>query len=331
MARSKNSSYWQAMLNTISNVVPTFWNIFVVMASGNTSNNNYQHLQDIFTPDSDGRVRFFTSLKDAYDACESNNNDVILLDANSTHTLTAMLTVSKNRVHFIGMDWCGRQFWQGTKVSMWVTAVATDIATIKNTGVRNSFVNLKIMNANTVAQALYTFVEWGEYTYFKNCDFDKETLLDQTTASAFVCNGDSPQFFNCTFGMLTLQDTGDIIRAPFRITKEIAGTGKVLRDAYLENCLFFKFAGGTTACHIYSAADADLERMLLLKNCMFVAHKLGSLPAQAIKGAATFTQWQVLVVNPAFANCTKLSTTTWVFAVGSAATAATAGLNVQAA
>jgi len=62
-------------------------------------------MQELFTNDSDGRIRFYTSLATAYDATESNNNDVIILDGNSTHTLTEMLTVAKNRVHFLGMDY----------------------------------------------------------------------------------------------------------------------------------------------------------------------------------------------------------------------------------
>jgi len=88
----------------IQNQVPAFGNIHIVMNSSDTDEANYQHMQDLFPVDNDGKVRFYTSLEDAYDAVESNNNDVILLDANSTHTVDAMVTVSKNRVHFIGMD-----------------------------------------------------------------------------------------------------------------------------------------------------------------------------------------------------------------------------------
>jgi acetylglutamate kinase len=73
----------------------------VVMNSSDSDEKNYQHLQDLFPGDSDGSVRFFTSLSAAYDAAESNNNDVIILDGNSTHELTAQLTIDKNRVHFV--------------------------------------------------------------------------------------------------------------------------------------------------------------------------------------------------------------------------------------
>lgn len=79
----------------------TFGNVLVVMNSSDTDEKNYQHMQDLFPPDNDGRVRFYTSLSDAYTEAESNNNDVIILDGNSTHTLTSMLDVTKNRVHFV--------------------------------------------------------------------------------------------------------------------------------------------------------------------------------------------------------------------------------------
>jgi len=93
-------------------------NVHIVMNPNDTDEKNYQHMQDLFSVDTDGYVRFYTSLSDAYDACESNNNDVILLDGNSTHTVTEMLTVSKNRVHFFGLDGGGRLCQQGAKVEL---------------------------------------------------------------------------------------------------------------------------------------------------------------------------------------------------------------------
>lgn len=88
----------------IQNQVGVIGNIHIVMNSSNTDEKNYQHMQDLFPPDTDGNVRFFTSLESAYAACESNNNDVILLDANSSHTLVNGIAWSKNRIHVIGMD-----------------------------------------------------------------------------------------------------------------------------------------------------------------------------------------------------------------------------------
>ena len=99
-----NSGYGQAMLNMIASQVPAFGNILVVMNSSNTDEANYQHLQDIIQYDPDGQLRFYTSLESAYEAAESNNNDVILLDANSSHTIANGIAWSKNRINVIGMD-----------------------------------------------------------------------------------------------------------------------------------------------------------------------------------------------------------------------------------
>ena len=48
----------------------------------------------------------FTDLETAYDQVVSGRNDILVLSPDS-HTLTAMLTVSKDRVHFIGSDMRG--------------------------------------------------------------------------------------------------------------------------------------------------------------------------------------------------------------------------------
>ena len=118
MSYNKNSGYGQALLNMVSSQIPTFGRIFIVMNSSNTDEENYNRMQEVFPPDPLGQVRFFTSLSDAYDATESNNNDVILLDANSSHSLTTGLAVTKSRVHFIGMDGGNRLVQQGTKVEL---------------------------------------------------------------------------------------------------------------------------------------------------------------------------------------------------------------------
>jgi len=104
MARSKNSGYGQAFLNGLESIIPNMGNVFVVKSSTDTSDPNYQKLQDVMTPDNDGKVRFFTSISDAVDACTTNNNDIILLDSHTSHKVTSMLTISKSRIHFIGMD-----------------------------------------------------------------------------------------------------------------------------------------------------------------------------------------------------------------------------------
>ena len=79
-------------------------------------------------------TRPWKTLDKANDAVTTNKNDIIFLVGNSTHTLTEMLSVTKNRVHFIGLDGTHRLYGQNAKVSLGVTTAATDIGTIQNTG-----------------------------------------------------------------------------------------------------------------------------------------------------------------------------------------------------
>lgn len=319
MSWNQNAWYWQAILHAIHTAVGgTFWNVFVVMNSSDTDENNYQHMQDLFWLDGDWKVRFYTSLSSAYAQTESNNNDVIILDWNSTHTLTSMLTVSNNRVHFIGMDyllWIHRPYGQSTKVSLWVTAVATDIATIKNTWTRNSFRGIKFMNANTVTEWIYCFVDWWEYTYIEDCEFYKSTDLDQTWSAEFVCNADSPVYKNNTFGSLADARSGAIIRATVLFTAELAWSGKVTRDALFEKCNFWIQCTNTANRFVYWANATDIERTCVFDRCRFICNGASTaIPAQNVAFGATLTVGNVLLDNCVSIEAwTAMSTTTWVF------------------
>jgi hypothetical protein len=272
----------------------------------------------------------FKTVSKAYSMTTSNNDDVICLMGNASHVVTEMLTVSKSRVHFVGIDGTnGRFYGQNAKISMGVTTAATDIAALKNTGVRNSFTNIKFTSANTQANSIYTVVEGGEYAVYTNCEFYKETDLDVTGAAELVCNGDSPQFIGCTIGSNANAISGAIVRANVLLTKEIAGSGLVTRDALFKNCLFWKRAGNVANRFFYGANATDVERMLLIDNCVFFNTKLAAaLPAQCVAFGAEQTQGFCLIRNCTSINNTKLSTTTGVYIDGAVPTYATSGISV---
>lgn len=69
--------------------------------------------------------RPFKTIDKALDSVTTNKNEGIALMGNATHTLTEMLTVSKNRVHIFGYDPGGRMYGQNAKVSLGVTTAAT--------------------------------------------------------------------------------------------------------------------------------------------------------------------------------------------------------------
>lgn len=264
----------------------------------------------------------------AYSLAKSNNDDVIVLMGNATHILTEMLTVSKNRVHFVGLDGSGgRIYGQNAKISMGVTTAVTDVFAIKDTGVRNSYTNVKIMSSNTLTEHISAFGGGGEYTKFDMVEFYASGKQASNTHSEMVCNIDSPQFFNCTFGSLATAVTGDNIRPAILLTKATVAAGKVTRDAYFHNCRFWKNAGGTTTAMI-KGAEADIERGFEMHNCQFKANILGSTPAVAID-VANLTVGTIDYTGDTCAfNCTKISTATNTFS-GLNAKVATATIGLQ--
>jgi len=289
MTLNQNSGYGQAIFNAIHAAVGApFGNVHIVMNSSDSDEKNFQHLQELFSPDFDGNVRFFTSLSEAYDACESNNNDVIILDGNSTHTLTSMLTVAKNRVHFIGLDWLlgiRRRYGQSSKVSASISSGATNIATIKVTGV----------------------------TYVENCEIYKSTDLDQTGAAELLANGDGSYYKDCYIGSTANAVTANGARPCVLMTRETI-TGKVARDVTFEGCIFARKCGDTDNRFIYGANANDVERMCILKDCIFVnSIEAAQDPAQAIEFGASLTSGAMLLKNCAAVKVSNISATTGVF------------------
>ena len=257
----------------------------------------------------------------AYSQVTTNNDDVICIRGGSAdNVLSATLTVAKNRVHFIGLDGAWRMYGQGAKISITATSGASNIAAIVNTGVRNSFTNLKIISNSTVAQGLYALAEGGEYAQYMNCEFYLSTQKDQSTAAHVVCNGDSAQFSNCTFGSLADAVTATSLRPALLLTKNIVTASSVSRDVKFEDCLFWTNAANTANNLVYYAAASDVERMMLFKLCGFLNNKVAvAVPAQAIQGGATLTTGQIILDPSCFAaNVTKISTTTGVLVSGAA-------------
>jgi hypothetical protein len=277
--------------------------------------------------------RPYKTIAAAYAQATSNNDDVIVLMGSATHVLTEMLTVSKNRVHFVGMDGTfGRMYGQNAKVSLGVTTAATDIGTILNTGVRNSFTNIKFINNNTVTEGVYCFVEGGEYTLMNNCEIYKSTDLDVTGAAELVMNGDSAQFINCTIGSLADARSGAVIRPNVLFTKGLAGSGKVARDVLFSGCKFWIQCTNTANRFVYGANATDVERVAEFDNCAFICNGASTaIPAQNVAFGATLTVGAVLLNRcTSLLASTAMSTTTGVFVDGAVPAAATTGISLQA-
>lgn len=342
MNYNQNSGYGSALLHSIHKAVPTIGRIFLVLDPDDTDEENVQKVREVFKHDPKGQIRVFstnasngaTPLEQAYDAVEDNNNDVIVLDGNSTHLLSGMLTVAKSRVHFVGLDFIlglKRSYGQSTKVSLTATAGASNIGTILNTGVRNSFRGIKFINSSTVTEGIYCFVDGGEYTYMENVEVYKSTDLDVTGSAEFVCNADSPIYVNCTFGSLADARSGAVIRATVLFTKDIAGSGKVARDVMFEKCNFWIQSTNTANRFVYGANATDIERVAVFSNCLFIANGASSaIPAQNVAFGASLTVGAVLLNNCASVKAsTAMSTTTGVFVNGPVPAGDTTGIALQ--
>ena|SRR3990167_3198373 len=299
-----------------------------------TADANYNRINDIYHggTDPDGSPRIHTTLALAYTemALVNNAHDVMALSANAGHAVaTAGLVITRNRMHIVGMDGGNRRFGSRSRVTG--AATVTEVGIVHNTGVGNTFRNLKFDSASTVAASIYAVAEGGEYSYYKNCEFYKSTDLDQTGAAELLMNGDSCRFENCTFGSLVNAISGAILRPCVLLTRETI-TGKACRDSEFIDCLFWRKCGDTGNRFIYGANANDVERMLLFERCIFVNAKLGTaVPAQNVAFGATQTEGEVLLKDCSSMNAaTAMSTTTGVFVDSPVPTAGTSGISVQA-
>ena len=333
MRYNLNSSYGQMLANQIASAVgPIFGKILVVVEDSDPASIQ-DMVQELFVPDPDGVVRFYRTLSAAYDAATTNANDVILLSAHSTHSLTAGIAWSKNRIHVIGMDGGDRLVQQGAKVQN--AATDTTAYVIKVTGVRNSFRNIKFIQASTEATALTVLQEGGEGNLYKNCSFTFGVVdnLDLTTAHEVVAGSDSATYLNCNFGTETLLTSG--ARSVFHIDQVTAS--QEFKSNILQDCIFLISSSSATATFVRLDAVGDILFSNIFRRCTFVA-SVDSAGGAAIAEASqtgTSTVKGVLCYDQcAVFNCTDFTTATSgrnaaTQILAATSTAGTAGVGVQ--
>lgn len=303
-----NSGYGKALASALHGIIPSFGRIFVVLASSDAGEERYDRLNQMLVPDPNGVLRVFGTVAEAYAAATSNNNDVILLDGDGTHTVTSMLTVAKNRVHFIGMDGGGRLTAQGAKIQMGVTTAATDLAPVLVTGVRTSFRNIKFINANTKNESLHGFIDNGEGTLIENCSFVKVAGLDDAGWSNFWMAGDSLTMRNCVLGQSNIPSA--VAHYGILIDGKTGGaTDGTVKENFLENIyvnMSVSTAAAATACFIKVADGSALNFNNVIKDLNavnFVQNGTGTIMTDAVLGAATVGGYLHLI-RPSFLGCT---------------------------
>lgn len=330
MNYSKNAGYGQLQAILAQNGVSSFGKVLVVVEDSDTA--NYQRLQEIFDVDNDGSVRFFSTLNAAYTAATSNAGDVILMSANSSHTITPFVW-SKNRINVIGLDGGDRLVQQGTKVQN-VTA-DTAAYVLKVTGVRNSFRNIKFIQNSTNAAALSVVQMGGEGNLYKNCSFAFGVIdnLDQTDAFEVICGEDSGTFIDCTFGADTLLTSA----ARAVMSLDMVTANQEFKSNRFRGCTWIISSSSSTATHIRLAAVTDILFANVFENPVFVASVNtagGAAIAESVQTGTGVNKGTLVFTNPCTFSSTDFATATGgrnagIQIVGTVTTAGTSGIGVQ--
>lgn len=244
----------------------------IVRANANTNGDIFWVVED---SDTDynlltaryGAKNVFTTLTGAYNACTTNRNDVIFLSANTTHAITTGIAWSKNRIHVIGLDGGDRLVQQGAKVQNATADTAAYV--IKNTGVRNTFRNVKFIQAGTEATALHVMEEGGEGNAYVNTTFTFGVVdnLDLTTATEVLCGSDSATFIKCLFGTETLLTSA--ARRVFTIDQ--VTTSQEFKSNMFDDCVFMISSSSSSAVLLGVVATTDVLFTNLFKRCIFMA------------------------------------------------------------
>lgn len=274
--------------------------IFLVAEDSDT---NYQELQRQFR----GVDAIFSTLNDAYDAATTNRNDIILMTAQSGHTITP-IAWSKSRIHVIGLDGGDRYIQQGTKVSNSTTD--TEAYVIKNTGTRNSFRNIKFMQASTNAAALNVFQFAGEGNLYENCSFlfSVADNLDETTASEALIGEDAGTFIRCSFGTDVLLTSA--ARSVVTLDAITGGNADGAKSNVFIDCEHVIMSSSATATMIKLAdtAGAKFLNRWIRPQFHAVLNNTNSAAAitNAIASASSFVEGSFHFYLPASYNCTNL-------------------------
>ncbi len=311
MASNPNVAFGRALLDAVASQIPSFGRLLVVCNSNDNQDLNYQYLSEVFPDGQYGRIMFFTDLATAYNEAQTNNNDVICLAAHTSHKVSSMLTISKNRVHFLGFNPGGRIEDQRTLISNTGAVAATDTAMIKNTGIGNTFKNIKFVNNWTVAQNIYCFDGQGSQSAFENCTFQNlgSAHLTNNAAASFRLNEDTSFFKHCTFGQDTLAVTSTGGQQMLIAT---AGVHAATRCT-LEDCVWEAYTTDTTHVFIRVNATGDIDRFIRLVRPAFInfnfdASNGGAQMAVCIASPNTVVSGGFLVENPSILFATKLAT-----------------------
>lgn len=260
---------------------------------------------------SDGKstLRPFKTLSKAYAMATTNNNDLILIDGDSTVSESSEIAWTKNRIHVIGLDGGpGRLVQQGAKLQL--ATASTDDAVVTVTGTRNSFYNLKVIQAATAATALHVWKFAGEGNYYQNCSFIFGVIdnLDLTTSSEGLMGEDAGTFVNCSFGTDVLLTSA--ARTVMSIDAVTGGNADGMKSCRFIDCEWFIMSSDANATLIKLAdtAGAKFLNTFIRPRFHAVLNNTNSAIAitNAFASASSYVEGSFHLMNPASFDCTNL-------------------------
>ena len=236
------------------------------------------------------------------------SGDTIALSTSAEHSITTGINHTKSRINWIGLDFGGRQIQQGAKVKL--ATASTTAYVLKDTGTRNSFTNIKFIQAATAATGLHVLELGSEGALYQNISavFEVVDNLDLTTAHEVIAGTDSATFLNCTFGNDTLLTSA--ARSVFHIDQV---NGFEFKSNILENCNFQISSSSGTATFVRLDAVGDVLFTNVFKDCTFLASidsAGGAAIAEAAQTGTGTVKGGLYFVRPAVFNVTDFATAT---------------------
>lgn len=278
--------------------------------------------------------RAFKTISWAYGKCTTNKDDVIVLSSNAGHSQTAMLTLDKNRVHFVAANFYPRANTQRSRITMANTTAATDLAQVKITGSYHTFEGIKFDQSNTNANLLHGVVVGGEGNIFINCSFSNRANLTTANRADLVEQGTSSRYIDCEIG----QDSSISSRAGPLLMDASVGALAVSTSPEFVNCKFVGWKSADVAfVTIVAATDlygyCQMERPIFIQK---IAEGTGATITDVFNPPASITNGILIMRDPVAVNFTNLASAAGagnagIYVIGPVPTAATSGLPVQAA
>lgn len=244
----------------------------------------------------------FKTIQKAIDNVTTNANDVVCLSAYSVHPQTAMLTVSKNRVHFVGLDGGRRKVDPRTRIELTGSTTATNVAALKVTGMGCSFTNLKIINSHTVSESLYGVIAAGEDTVWQNCTISMNAKLSTATAADLLLQSCNDRFIDCSIGNAALV----VSAARTNVLCDVSVVNlSAASNCRFDDCEFVHWGSSAAVTKVNVAANGDVYDNVTFKNCEFRAKIAeGTIASTVVANtpASTFNSGSLIFINPAFHN-----------------------------